>query len=114
MANAKQSFSDSHSEPNCVDTHEVIRGSGNVFKDLGFAPEVAASFLIRSALMIQIEIIMAERELPQAELTQLLGVEQPVMLALLNGKIEDFSVDNLIRWLTRLGKEIVLKVRDSA
>lgn len=32
----------------------IRRGSGNVFKDLGFAPDAAANLQLRSDLMIQL------------------------------------------------------------
>ncbi len=35
---------------------KMARSSGNVFRDLGFPPEEAAHLLVRSDLMIQLQV----------------------------------------------------------
>ncbi len=41
---------------------EVIRGSDNVFEDLGFGPEEAASLKVRADLMINLKKYIETRE----------------------------------------------------
>lgn len=91
---------------------EMFEGSGNVFQDLGFSKYEAVNLLARSRLMIQIKNIIEERRLTQADAAKLLGVRQPRVSSLFTGRIEEFTVDMLMKWLDRLGKEVVLIVKD--
>jgi predicted XRE-type DNA-binding protein len=88
-------------------------GSDNVFRDLGFPEAQAVHLLARSTLMIEIKNILDERNLTQAEAAKLLGVRQPRVSALYTGKIDDFTIDMLMKWLTKLGKEVRIEVKDS-
>ncbi len=89
------------------------RSTGNVFRDLGFGPEEAASLKIRADLMIQIERLMKRRRLTQAGAGKLLGVTQPRVSDLVRGKIELFSIDTLVDMLTRAGVHVRINVRRS-
>lgn len=95
---------------------EMIKSSGNVFKDLGFPEDEAVNvnLLARSRLMIQIKNIIEERCLTQVAAAKLLGVRQPRISALFTGKIDDFTVDMLMKWLDRLDKEVVISVKDKS
>jgi predicted XRE-type DNA-binding protein len=93
---------------------QIIKSSGNVFRDLGFPEYEAVNLLARSRLMIQIKNIIEERGLTQTAAAKVLGVRQPRISALFTGKIDDFTVDMLMRWLDRLGKEVVLTVKDKS
>lgn len=81
----------------------VTRSSGNVFRDLGFAPEEAEHLLVRSHLMIKIEKLLKARGLKQAEAASIMRVSQPRVSDLLRGRIDLFSTDALIDMLARLG-----------
>ena len=52
----------------------VARSSGNVFRDLGFSPDESEHLLIRADLMIQIEKVLKERGLKQAQAAKHLRV----------------------------------------
>jgi len=52
---------------------KVTRSSGNVFRDLGFAPEEAQHLLVRSELMLKIEKLLKERGLTQAAAARMMG-----------------------------------------
>jgi predicted XRE-type DNA-binding protein len=91
----------------------IHRSSGNVFTDLGFAPEEAAHLLIRADLMIQLESILKERGLTQAKAAKLLGVSQPRISDLVRGRIELFSIDTLVDMLARLGVSVTLRTKRS-
>jgi predicted XRE-type DNA-binding protein len=86
------------------------RGSGNVFRDIGFAKDEARNLALRSELMIRIEEFVKASGLTQAELAARLGVTQPRLNALLRGKIEQFSLDALVNVATRAGLYVALKV----
>ncbi len=82
------------------------KSSGNVFKDLGFAPEEANHLRVRSQLMVELSGIIEDRGLTQAKAAKLLGVSQPRVSDLVRGKIERFSIDTLVEMLGRAGMEV--------
>jgi predicted XRE-type DNA-binding protein len=82
---------------------KVTRSSGNVFRDLGFAPEEAQHLLVRSELMLKIEKLLRARGVTQAEAATVMGVSQPRVSDLLRGKVGLFSTDSLIDMLAKLG-----------
>ena len=89
-----------------------LEGSDNVFRDLGFPEAEAVNLLARSKLMMAIEQAIKERGLTQTEAAKFLGVGQPRLSDLYNGKIERFTVDMLMKWLAKLGKHVSIKVED--
>lgn len=91
--------------------HILTRSRGNVFRDLGFSPEESEHLLIRADLMIQIEKVLKERGLKQAQAAKLLRVTQPRVSDLLRGRIDLFSTDTLIDMLARLGVRVRLVTR---
>ena len=87
---------------------EMHQSSGNVFRDLGFAPAEAANLKIRADLMIEIDRLMKRRRLTQTAAAKLFGVTQPRISDLVRGKIELFSIDGLVSMLTRAGVNVRL------
>jgi predicted XRE-type DNA-binding protein len=90
---------------------DVTPSSGNVFADLGFAePEEE---LARAQLASRIQQIIKRRRLTQVAAAKLMGIDQPKVSALLNGRVSNFSSARLMRLLTALGQdvEIVLKAK---
>ena len=81
----------------------IQRGSGNVFRDVGFAAHDAAHRLVRSDLMIAIGRVLKSRKLTQAQAAEILGVTQPRVSDLVRGRIDLFSIDTLVDFLARLG-----------
>ena len=92
---------------------KVVRSSGNVFQDLGFTPEEAEHLKIRSTLMIHLRKVIEARGMKQAEAAKLLGVTQPRISDLLQGKIHLFSIDTLIDMLAQAGICVKLVVTPS-
>ena len=90
---------------------KVERSSGNVFRDLGFAPEEAENLRLRSELMIQLGRVIKDRDLTQARAAKLFDVSQPRVSDLVRGKIHRFSVDTLIAMLGHAGAHVSLVVR---
>lgn len=93
---------------------KMTRGSGNVFRDLGFPPEEAQNLLLRSDLMTRIERYVKTSGLKQKDAAARLGVTQPRLNDLLKGKIEKFSLDALVNMLGRAGMRIALSVKKAA
>ena len=74
----------------------MVRGSGNVFQDVGFPEAEARNLVLRSELMIRIEEFVKRSDLTQARAAARLGLTQPRLNALLRGKIDQFSLDALV------------------
>jgi predicted XRE-type DNA-binding protein len=92
----------------------VTPGSGNVFADLGFAePEEE---LTKAQLASQIRQTIKRRRLTQVAAASLMGIDQPKVSALLNGRLTNFSSERLMRLLTALGHDvdIIVKARPRA
>ncbi len=80
----------------------VTASSGNVFADLGFAePEEE---LTKAQLASHIRQVIKRRRLTQVAAAALMGVDQPKVSALLNGRLANFSSERLMRLLTALGQ----------
>ncbi len=88
----------------------VTPGSGNVFADLGFAqPEEE---LAKAKLASRIRQIIEARRLTQTAAAKQMGIDQPKVSALLNGRLANFSSDRLMRLLTALGQDVDIILRD--
>ncbi len=92
---------------------KATRSMGNVFRDVGFSAEKAASLKIRADLMIEISKIIKRRKLTQAAAAKLMGVTQPRISDLVRGKIELFSIDTLVDIIARTGGSVHVAVRAS-
>jgi len=87
----------------------VTAGSGNVFADLGFdEPEEE---LTKAQLASHIRRIVKRRRLTQIAAARVMGIDQPKVSALLNGRLANFSSERLMRLLTALGRDVEITVR---
>lgn len=82
---------------------KITKGSGNVFRDLGFSPVEAEHLRVRAELMLALERLIARRRLTQARAAKLLGVSQPRVSDLVRGRLHRFSIDALVDMLARAG-----------
>jgi predicted XRE-type DNA-binding protein len=89
---------------------KITRGSGNVFRDLGFAEDEARNLVLRSELMIRVEEFVERSGLTQARAAHRLGLTQPRLNALLRGRIAQFSLDALVNAATRAGLNVELRI----
>ena len=92
-----------------ADDITIHDSSGNVFADLGI--ENAEEYLAKSELAAEIlRIVHMHRRLTQAEAAKLLGIRQPKVSELLRGRLDGFSTDRLLRFITRLGYDVQIKL----
>jgi predicted XRE-type DNA-binding protein len=85
------------------------RGSGNVFADIGIPePEEA---LAKARLADVIAVALEDRGLTQVEAGQFLGIDQGTVSRLVNGRLDGFSQERLIRYLNALGLDVEIVVR---
>jgi len=85
------------------------QGSNNVFFDLGFDKNTAASLRLRAEMMIQIQRIIKEKGLLQKEAAELFNVSQPRISDLVNRKIEKFSLEKLVAMLAKVNVSVNVK-----
>jgi predicted XRE-type DNA-binding protein len=91
-----------------------VRGSGNVFRDLGFDKAEADNLKLRSELMMRIEDFYRKSGMTQAQAAKVLGLTQPRLNALLKGRIGLFSLDALVNIASRAGLDARLVVKKAA
>ena len=86
---------------------------GNVFRDLGFTGDEAESLKVRAELMTNLQEVITERGLKQAEAAKLLGIAQSRASELMRGRIDLFTIGTLIAMSAQLGicAKVVLRRR---
>lgn len=91
---------------------KIERGSGNVFADLGFAD--ADERLAKANLAHKICSLIEDAGLTQTQAAERLGIDQPKVSMLTRGRLKDFSTDRLMRFIIRLGQDVVIGVEEPA
>jgi predicted XRE-type DNA-binding protein len=80
----------------------------NIFADLGL--KNAEELRARSDLMSEVVSIIRNSNLSQKEIAAILGISAPKVSALMTGKINDFSNDTLVHYLTLLGCNVEIRL----
>ena len=88
---------------------QVVRGTGNVFADLGFADAEERQTKLRLAHAIN--QILEHKNLTQAAAAALLKVNQPKVSALQRYKLDGFSVERLMTFLTALDRDVEISIK---
>jgi predicted XRE-type DNA-binding protein len=88
----------------------VIRGTGNVFADLGYADAGERQTKLRLAHAVN--GVIARRRLNQGAAAEKLGINQPKVSALANYKLDGFSVERLMTFLTALDQDVDIVIRN--
>jgi predicted XRE-type DNA-binding protein len=83
---------------------QVQASSGNVFADLEL--ENSEELLVKAELARRISGIIAAQNMTQTEAAKILGIDQPKVSALVNGKLSGFSTTRLFRFLNALGRDV--------
>lgn len=92
--------------------HEIEAGSGNVFKDLGYRDAGERSLKVRLAM--EVNRVLEEQELSQAAAAKTLGIAQPHVSDLVNYRLNRFSAERLMAFLTLLGREVEVRITPRA
>jgi predicted XRE-type DNA-binding protein len=87
----------------------ITRGTGNVFADLGYADAEERQTKLRLAHAIN--GVIARRRLTQAAAAEKLGINQPKVSALANYKLDGYSVERLMTFLTALDQDVEIVIR---
>lgn len=87
----------------------VTQGTTNVFDDLGFAD--AGERQTKTRLALAVNQLLAGRKLKQREIAELLHIPQPKVSALKNYRLDQFSVERLLAFLTALDQDVEILIR---
>jgi predicted XRE-type DNA-binding protein len=88
---------------------KILQGAANVFADLGLPDPAERQTKTRLALAIN--RIIKEQRLKQIDAAALLGVPQPKVSALVNYRLDGFSVEKLMDFIVALGRDVEIVVR---
>src|SRR5438477_11870005 len=87
---------------------KVEAGSGNVFADLGLPDAKELELKVR--LAVEVNRALDERELSQDKAAKVLRIRQPHVSDLVRYRLDRFSVERLMDFLTRLGKDVQIRI----
>ncbi len=87
----------------------ITRGTGNVFADLGY--QDASERQTKTRLALAVNELLKARKLKQREIATVLGVPQPKVSALKNYRLDQFSVERLMEFLTALNQDVEITIR---
>jgi predicted XRE-type DNA-binding protein len=90
-------------------TAPVKRGSGNVFKDLGFRD--AETLLLKAQIVAAIGDIIHEQGLTQTAAARKMRLKQPDVSRLLDGRTDGFSLERLFNLLVALGQRVLVEAQ---
>ena len=86
----------------------VTAGSGNVFADVGL-PE-PEELLAKAHLAEAIDDAIRSLGLTQMEAARVMGVDQGTVSKLVNGRLDGFSQERLLRYLMALGESVEIVI----
>lgn len=92
------------------DKIKFTKSSGNVFADIGLKD--AKERLVKADLAIKINQIIKDRKLNQEGAAQVLGISQPKISAIANGRLKDFSIERLIEFLNKLDQDVKIYIHE--
>ncbi|MGF9562445.1 helix-turn-helix transcriptional regulator [Neorhizobium sp. JUb45] len=90
------------------DDFEIVRGSGNIYADLG-DPD-ADTKLMKAQLASEIIATLDRRKLTVREGEKLTGVTAADLSRIRNADLGRFTIDRLVRVLNALDRRVTLKV----
>ena len=94
------------------DEFEIVRGTGNVFRDFGYANADAEH--LKAVLAAQIIGVLDTRELTVRKAAELTGIAAADFSRIRQAKLDRFTVDRLMRILDRLDRDVRVKVSVAA
>ena len=88
---------------------DITHGTTNVFEDLGYTD--AGERQVKTRLALAINDLLKGRKLKQREIAEILGVPQPKVSALKNYRLDQFSIEKLMAFLTTLNQDVEIMIR---
>ncbi len=94
------------------DDFEVVRGSGNIFRDLG---ELDADVKQAKAILAaRIIAILDDRKLSTRQAGALVGIDQSEFARIRNANLGRFTIDRLMRIVNRLDPHVRMVVSEAS
>ncbi|HYI96375.1 MAG TPA: helix-turn-helix transcriptional regulator [Bryobacteraceae bacterium] len=87
---------------------EFRESGGNVFADMALDNPEALS--VKAGLAREVNHVLDERGLTQAQAARLLQIHQPQVSLLRRGRLSDFSIERLLRFLALLGVDVEVRL----
>ena len=91
----------------------VTKGSGNIFRALGFSEKRSAELILKSSLLQALQETIRSHVWTQTEAAARLGIDQGKVSKLLAGQMAGFSVERLVHFLSLLGQDVEVTVRQA-
>ncbi|MEW6248609.1 MAG: helix-turn-helix transcriptional regulator [Nitrospirota bacterium] len=91
----------------------VTKGTGNIFRDVGFSGQRSAELILKSSLLQALQETIRGRGWKQVEAAARLGIDQAKVSKLLAGQMAGFSVERLVHFLSLLGQDVEVRVRQA-
>ena len=92
----------------------IVVGSDNVFRDLGFPEGEAQNLLLRADLVVHIRKVIEKLGVTQAEAAKRASITQPRMNDLIKGRTEKFTLDAMVNVAAQLGYIVKLSLKKAA
>jgi predicted XRE-type DNA-binding protein len=92
-----------------IKSRTITCGTTNVFLDLGYPDAEERQTKLRLAYAIN--GVIAQQSLTQAAAARKLGVNQPKISSLANYRLEGFSVERLMTFLTALDQDVAIVIK---
>ncbi|MBP6793594.1 MAG: XRE family transcriptional regulator [Saprospiraceae bacterium] len=92
------------------ETIQVLKSSGNVFKDIGV--NQSDEYRAKANLAIQIIQIIENKKISQKEAALKIDAAQPDISRLKSGQLNGFTIDRLISFLLKLNYKVEIRVSE--
>ena len=90
------------------DDFELVRGSGNVFRDFGY-PDADVQ-QTKALLAVEIIGILDEEGLSTRKAQERTGIAHADFARIRNAKLDRFTIDRLMTVLNKLGKQVDVRI----
>lgn len=88
--------------------------SKNVFTDLGFTEEEATGLKLKSYLFMSLQEAIKTSGAKQADVAKIIGTDQAKISKILNGKLDEFSIERITEFMQKLGYDIHIRISPAA
>lgn len=85
-------------------------GSNNLAMDFGFPPEEAVNLTARADMLLFIRNHIKDLKWTQRKASAEYGIPQPRIAEIMSLKIDKFSVDQLLKYLSLMGMTVKIKI----
>jgi predicted XRE-type DNA-binding protein len=87
----------------------IVQSGPNIFADLGLAD--ADTHFLKAQIVAEIYRLATARKLTQVKVGKLLGISQPEVSRLFQGRFREYSIERLMRFLARFDRDVEIVAR---